>query len=130
MSNRQENEKTAIITEKEISQFKSFYELPFFTENQTRKAVFVAMLAYVLDKNLEEFGPTNFHPIKLIRKICDLEKDLQLPTCLQNAKEDDLWNDDWNKEIVVFDSSVQQRLSLKWATFISIYRFNPDSTQT
>ena len=126
MSNRQENEKTTTITEKEIGQFQSFYELPFFTENQTRKTVFVAMLAYAIDKNLEGFGPTNFHPIKLIRKICDLEK-LQLPTCLQNAKEDDLWNDDWNREVVSFDSSVQQRLSPKWKTFIAMHRLATNS---
>ena len=120
-----------------LDEFKNFkncldgvYNHEFFTGKQaeTRKAVFVAMIAYALEQGMEELID-NFNPIKLVQTIAQ-KTGLKIPESLPQKNEADKWDDGWNKELVDFDLAVQRKLGEVYNRVVSFYRFNFNSNLT
>ena len=105
------------------------YNHTFFTGEHAnaRKAVFVAMIAYALEQGMNELIDNfNFNPIKLIETIAQ-KTGLKIPKVLEKKTEADEWDDDWNKQLVDFDSEVQRKLGEVYNRVVSFYRFNFNS---
>ena len=114
-----------------LDEFKNFkncldgvYNHEFFTGKQaeTRKAVFVAMIAYALEQGMEELID-NFNPIKLVQTIAQ-KTGLKIPESLLKKNEADEWDDGWNEQLVDFDFAVQGKLGEAYNLVVSIYRLN------
>jgi len=116
-----------------LDQFKNYldevYGHEFFTGKEARKAVFVAMIAYALEQGMKKELIDNFNPIKLVKTIAE-RTGLAIPESLLQKNEADEWDDDWNEQLVIFDSAVQRKLGEVYNRVVSFYRFNFNSNLT
>ncbi len=91
-----------------------------FFKTNTRKATFIAMIAYALENGMTELL-NNFQPIQFIKKIAEATK-LEVPTVFQSLEGHQDWNDEWNREVVAFDLQVQQKLGKDYQISVSQHR--------